>query len=66
MSPKYAAVLDAVSTVTSGMYLGSIKGRLPKINGDTLEDILRDLVKTGQITRNPTPPHLYKRVWTQG
>ena len=66
MSPKHAAVLDAVSAVTSGMHLGSIKGRLPKISGETLEDILRDLVRTGQISRNDRPPHLYKRVWTQG
>ena len=66
MTPKHATVLDTVSAVTSGMHLGSIKRRLPGINGDTLDDILRDLVRTGQITRSPHPPHFYKRVWTKG
>ena len=44
LTPKHQTVLDALSAVTSGMYLGSIKGRIgPKISGDELDDILRDL-----------------------
>ena len=65
LTPKHQTVLDALSAVTSGMYLGSIKGRIgPKISGDELDDILRDLVRVGLMRRlGERKPVMFKRVW---
>ena len=64
-SPKHDLVLDTIGAVGSGMYIGSIKGRLAGI-GITmpeLDAILRDLVADGLVVRKgEKPPHLWKRV----
>lgn len=64
VTPKHQTVLDALSAVTSGMYLGSIKGRIgPKISGDELYEILRDLIRMGLVKRlGERSPVMFKRV----
>lgn len=68
LTPRHRAVLGALSDVPSGMYLGSIKGRLTGIlRGADVPSILDDLLAAGLVTRTAGAPTLWRRAkMTQG
>lgn len=62
MTPKHRAVLDAIPP-GSGLYLGSIKGRLAgKVPAADIPSIIDELVSVGLVTRSSwLRPVLYRR-----
>ena len=59
-SQKRTAILDALGTVPSGLWLSGLIART-KLTGDEIEDVLRALERAGLVKGIGTRPVLWRR-----